>query len=455
MLPSEYAKAQEASFETDLFDLLRIPSISADPAYTEEVRRCALAVADHFRQIGVQQVDVMETGGHPAVYAFHPAATLNAPTVLVYGHYDVQPPDPLDLWHTPPFEPVVRDGKVFARGSSDDKGQFLIHVKAIESYLKTGTPLPVNLKFLCEGEEEVGSKHLAAFLETHKDLLKADVVLVSDTALFAPNVPSITSGLRGLAYVEVTLEGPDRDLHSGVFGGAVENPVNALARLISNLHDDQHRVTIPGFYDTVRPLSAEERETYAALPFDEAGWKSSIDVKAAKTEAGYSILEATSARPTLDVNGIWGGYQGAGAKTVLPARASAKISCRLVPDQRPEAVAELLRAYFEANTPPTMKLTFTALHGGNAYLADTSSPAMKAGLQALEEVFGTKAYFTREGGSIPITADFKRILGIDTVLMGFGLNTDALHSPNEHFGLDRFHAGIQTSIRYFSILGQQ
>lgn len=455
MLPSEYAKAQEASFESDLFDLLRIPSISADPAFSAEVRRCALAVADHFRQIGVQQVDVMETGGHPAVYAYHPAASADAPTVLVYGHYDVQPPDPLDLWHTPPFEPVVRDGKVYARGSSDDKGQFLIHVKALEAYLKTGTPLPVNLKFLCEGEEEVGSKHLAAFLETHKDLLKADVVLVSDTALFAPNVPSITSGLRGLAYVEVTLEGPDRDLHSGVFGGAVENPVNALARLISNLHDDQHRVTIPGFYDTVRPLSQEERETYAALPFDEAGWKSSIDVKAAKTESGYSILEATSARPTLDVNGIWGGYQGAGAKTVLPARASAKISCRLVPDQRPGDVAELLRAYFEANTPPTMKLTFTALHGGDAYLADTNAPAMKAGLQALEEVFGTKAYFTREGGSIPITADFKRILGIDTVLMGFGLNTDALHSPNEHFGLDRFHAGIQTSIRYFSILGQQ
>lgn len=454
MTPLDYARQHAARFEEDLFDLLRIPSVSTDPEHASDVRRCAQAVADGLRRIGVDTVEVMETGGHPAVYAEHHTGD-DRPTVLVYGHYDVQPPDPIDLWETPPFEPVVRDGKVYARGSADDKGQFLMHVKAAEAYLQTGTPLPVNLKFLIEGEEENGSEHLSDFLEANKDLLAADVVVVSDTALFAPGVPSITSGLRGLAYVQVTLEGPDRDLHSGVFGGAVENPANALARMIAGLHDADHRVTVEGFYDNVRPLSDEERQTYRELPFDEAAWHEEIGVAESKTEKGYSILEGTTARPTLDVNGMGSGYQGKGAKTVLPSRAFAKISCRLVPDQNPTEITEKLRRHFEKHVPPTMKLTFEDLHGGNAYLADTDTPAMQAALQALEAVFGKKAYFTREGGSIPITADFKRVLGLDTVLMGFGLSTDALHSPNEHFGLDRYHQGIEAAIRFLNLYAEQ
>ncbi len=454
MTPLDYARQHASRFEEDLFGLLRIPSVSTDPAAADDVRRCAEAVADDLRRVGIEKVEVMETGGHPAVFAEHQTDS-NRPTVLVYGHYDVQPPDPLDLWETPPFEPTVREGKVYARGSADDKGQFLMHVKSAEAYLQSGTPLPVNLKFLIEGEEENGSEHLAAFLEQHKDLLAADVVVVSDTALFAPGVPSITSGLRGLAYVQVTLEGPDRDLHSGVFGGAVENPANALCRLIAGLHDADHRVTIEGFYDSVRPLSDEERNTYRELPFDAAQWHEEIGVTKAKTEKGYSILEATTARPTLDVNGMGSGYQGKGAKTVLPARAFAKISCRLVPDQTPKEITDKLRRHFETHCPPTMKLTFEDLHGGHGYLADTGQPAMQAARQALEAVYGKKAYFTREGGSIPITADFKRVLGLDTVLMGFGLSTDAIHSPNEHFGLDRFHQGIEASIRFLNLYAQQ
>ncbi len=455
MTPLDYARQHRSRFDEDLFALLRIPSVSTDPAHAEDVRRCAVDVAEHLRSIGMDVAELLETGGHPVVYAEHRAGQEDAPTVLVYGHYDVQPPDPLDLWNTPPFEPTVRDGKVYARGAADDKGQFMMHVKAVEAYLQTGTPLPVHLKMLIEGEEESGSTHLAPFLEKNRDKLAADVVVVSDTALFAPGVPSITSGLRGLAYVQVTLEGPDRDLHSGVFGGAVENPANALARMIAGLHDAQHRVTIEGFYDNVRPLSDEERQTYRSLPFDEKTWRDEIGVTASKTEQGYSILEATSARPTLDVNGMGSGYQGKGAKTVLPARAFAKISCRLVPDQDPHEITEKLRRHFEKHVPETMKLTFEDLHGGQAYLADTTTPAMQAAREALEQVFGTRAYFTREGGSIPITADFKKILGLDTVLMGFGLSTDALHSPNEHFGLDRYHQGIEAAIRFLDIYARQ
>lgn len=449
-----YAAAHQEAFVAELEDLLRIPSISTDPAYKADVRRCATWLADHLRALGMGHVELFETDGHPILYAHHHVAD-DRPTVLVYGHYDVQPPDPLDLWETPPFEPTRRGQTLYARGASDDKGQLFMHVKAVEAYLKTGTPLPVNLKFLVEGEEESGSVHLEPFIESHRALLAADVVVISDTALFAPGVPSITYGLRGLAYVEVTLTGPDRDLHSGVYGGAVENPINALARLIAGLHDADGRVAVPGFYDAVRPLTDDERATYRALPFDETGWKASIGVEAVRTEAGYSVLEAVTARPTLDVNGIWGGYTGEGAKTVLPARASAKISCRLVPDQQPGAVAELLRAYFEAHTPPTMRLTFRNLHGGRPVLVPTDSPAMQAAADAMEAVFGQRPYFTREGGSIPVVADFKQHLGLDTVLMGFGLNTDALHSPNEHFGLDRFRQGIETAIRFLDAYARQ
>ncbi|HYE95267.1 MAG TPA: dipeptidase, partial [Rubricoccaceae bacterium] len=345
----DYARRNGDRFEAQLLDWLRMPSISTDPVYASDVREAAEWLADDFRRIGVQRVEVMETGGHPIVYAEH-TVDASKPTVLVYGHYDVQPPDPLELWESPPFEPVVKDGTIYARGASDDKGQAFMHVKAAEAYLQTGGAPPVNLKFLIEGEEESGSKHLAPFIEQHKELLKADVVMISDTGLFAPGVPSITYGLRGLAYVEVTLQGPGRDLHSGMYGGAVHNPVNALCKMVADLHDADHRVTVEGFYDNVRPLTDEERATFAALPFDERGWMEEAGAKALRTEKGYTALEGVAARPTLDVNGMWGGYTGQGAKTVLPAKASAKISCRLVPDQTPDEITEKLRRHFERQT---------------------------------------------------------------------------------------------------------
>ncbi|GIV58205.1 MAG: hypothetical protein KatS3mg042_1118 [Rhodothermaceae bacterium] len=442
-----YADAHFDGFVAQLQDLLRIPSISTDPAYAAEVRRAAGWLVDHFKAIGVAHAEAIDTDGHPIVYAEHPVDPA-LPTVLVYGHYDVQPPDPLELWTSPPFEPVIRDGVLYARGACDDKGQLFMHLKAAEAYLAAEGGPPVNLKFLLEGEEESGSKHLPGFIEAHRDRLAADVVLISDTDLFGPGIPSITYGLRGLAYIEVTLTGPDRDLHSGMYGGAIENPINALCRLIAGLHDEDHRVTIPGFYDNVVPLTEEERATFRALPFDEKAWAEEVGVRVTKTEKGYSVLEAISARPTLDVNGIWGGYTGQGAKTVLPSQAHAKISMRLVPNQTPDEIAEKARAYFEANCPPTMKLTFRNLHGGHGVLVDTHSPAMQAAARALKEVFGRDPFFVRSGGSIPVVADFKTILGLDSVLMGFGLNSDAIHSPNEHFGLDRFRQGIASIIRF-------
>ena len=457
-----YARDHADAFVAQLTDWLRIPSVSTDAGHDADTRRAAEWLADDLRRIGMQTVEILETGtpdapGHPVVFAEHRAADPAAPTVLVYGHYDVQPPDPLDLWTSPPFEPVIKDGNLVARGSADDKGQAFMHVKALEAYLATGGSggPPVHVKLLIEGEEENGSVHLVPFIEANTERLAADVVLISDTALFAPGVPSLTVGLRGLAYVEVTLTGPARDLHSGVYGGAVENPANALARLIAGLHDADHRVTVDGFYDDVRDLTPAERAEYARLPFDEARWRDEAGVKAPKTEAGYSVLEATSGRPTLDVNGIWGGYTGQGAKTVLPAKASAKISCRLVADQTPADITAKLRRHFEAHVPDTMTLDFTDLHGGHGVLVDTSAPAMKAAATALEGVFGQTPLFTREGGSIPVVADFKRILGLDSVLMGFGLDSDAIHSPNEKFGLDRFHQGIEASIRFMDAYAQQ
>ena len=446
----QYARTNFDHFVTELEDFLRIPSISTDPEYGPDVQRAAQWIADHLRHIGIQRVDVMETPGHPIVYGeqFVDAAL---PTVLVYGHYDVQPPDPLELWDSPPFEPVIRDGKIYARGTSDDKGQLFMHAKAAESYMKTSGSLPVNIKYLIEGEEENGSASLPAFISDNRDLLAADVVMISDTALFGSGVPAITYGLRGLAYVEVTLTGPDRDLHSGIYGGAIENPINALARLIAGLHDDKHRVLIPGFYDHVIPLKQEERDTFASLPFDDKEWIEDVGVSNARTEDGFTVLEATTARPAIDCNGIWGGYTGDGAKTVLASKASAKISARLVPNQTPEEITEKIRAYFETNVPSTMKLEFRDLHGGHAVLVDTDSPAMEAASEAMEGAFGEKPYFTRTGGSIPVVADFKRLLGLETVLFGFGLDSDSIHSPNECFGLDRFQAGIESIIRFMHI----
>ena len=442
-----YARDHLDDFVAELEELLRIPSISTDPEHADDVRRAADWLVDHMKQLGIQHAEAVTTGGHPIVYAEH-RVDETRPTVLVYGHYDVQPPDPLALWDTPPFEPTRKNGALYARGTCDDKGQLFMHLKALEAYLKTEDDPPVNLKYVLEGEEESGSKHLPGFIAEHKRRLKADVVLISDTALFASGVPSITYGLRGMAYVEVTLIGPNRDLHSGVYGGAVENPVNVLADLIAGLHDDQHRITIPGFYDAVRPLSEEERTTFRQLPFDEQEWMRSVGVKALKTESGYTVWEAITARPTLDCNGIWGGYIGKGAKTVLPAKASAKISMRLVPDQRSEDIVAKTRRYFEEHTPPTMRLEFRDLHGGKPVVVDTTSPAMQAAAAAMEQVYGQKPFFVRNGGSIPVVADFKEILGLDSVLMGFGLDSDAIHSPNEHFGLDRFDEGIRSIIRF-------
>ena len=442
-----YADDHFDTFTHQLENLLRIPSVSTDSAYADDVQRAADWLVEHLTSIGVPHAEAVSTGGHPIVYAEHVTGD-DKPTVLVYGHYDVQPPDPLQEWDTDPFEPTRRNGTLYARGACDDKGQMFMHLKALESYLEAGEEPPVNLKFVIEGEEETGSVHLAPFIANHTSQLEADVVLISDTAMFAPGVPSITYGLRGLAYAEVTLQGPSRDLHSGIYGGGVENPINALADLLSQLHDADHRITTPGFYDDVRDLTEEERQTYAELPFDETRWTDEIGVPETKSEAGYTTVECISARPTLDVNGIWGGYTGEGAKTVLPAKAHAKISTRLVPDQRPDDIYDKLEAHLNALCPDTMTLTFRRLHGGKPVLVDTESAAMQAAKDAMEAVIGTEPFFVRNGGSIPIVADFKDYLGLDSVLMGFGLDSDAIHSPNEHFGLDRFRQGIEAIIRF-------
>lgn len=443
----EYARKNGEGFLHALSEWLRIPSISTDPDYSSNVLEAAQWLAQHLRQIGTKTVEVVPTAGHPIVYAEH-MVDVAQPTVLVYGHYDVQPPDPLDEWESPPFEPVISNGYIYGRGTSDDKGQLFVHVAALESYLRAGRQPPVNLKFVIEGEEESGSLNLETFLAQHTDRLKADVGMITDTAMLGANAPTITYGLRGMAYVEVILRGPKRDLHSGVYGGAVENPISVLARLISGLHDADHRITLSGFYDSVRALDESELARIRELPFDEESWLAEVGVARTRTERGFSAHLATTVRPALDVNGIWGGYQKEGAKTVLPARAGAKISVRLVPDQESGQVVEMLRRYFEHNLPDTMQLTFRDLHGGQPFLVDVDHPAMQAARQAMEAVFGSKVYFAREGGSIPVVADLKQLLGISTVLMGFGLNSDAIHSPNEHFGLDRFRKGIECSIRF-------
>lgn len=449
-----YADDHFDTFVDELDDLLRIPSVSTDSEYADDVQRAAGWLADHMADVGIDHTEVIATDGHPIVYGEH-IEDEDQPTVLIYGHYDVQPPDPLELWNSPPFEPTYRNGTVYARGACDDKGQMFMHVKAAEAYLEAEGELPVNLKFVIEGEEETGSAQLKSFLKEHSDRLKADVVLISDTAMFGKDKPSIIYGLRGLAYVEVTLTGPDRDLHSGLYGGAVDNPATVLARLIEGLHDDEHRITVPGFYDDVRELTEEERAIYRDLPFDEQEWMNAIGLDDVRHEAGYSLLECLSARPALDVNGMWGGYTGEGAKTVLPARAHAKISTRLVPDQDPDDIAGKLKAYFEEQVPSTVDLTFRDLHGGDPVLFDPDQPAMQTAADALESVFDREPFFLRHGGTIPILATFQKELGLDSILMGFGLNSDAIHSPNEHFGLDRFEQGIESIIRFHQLYGDR
>lgn len=449
--PQSYIDQHINTFQDQLFEFLRIPSVSTDSRHKGYVMNAAKFLIHQLENAGLDKVTLHETGGHPIVTAEKCSYT-NRPTVLIYGHYDVQPSDPDDLWNTPPFEPTVKDGRVYARGASDDKGQSFTHIKAVESYLKTGTELPVNVKFILEGEEEIGSPHLIPFIKEHKDLLACDMVLISDTAMFGENQPSITYGLRGLAYMEINIVGPNRDLHSGVYGGTVENPANILCEIISKMMDANGVIQIPGFYDDVQPLTAEMRDAYKELPFDEDEYKNGLDLKKLEGEKGYTTLERSSARPTLDVNGLWSGYQGEGAKTVLPAAAGAKVSMRLVPDQEPDKIAELFTDYVQSLTPDTVTVEVKAHHGGYPVVIDLDFYGLKAAAQAFRDVYEKDVLFSREGGSIPIVSDFKKVLGVNSILMGFGLTRDALHSPNESFALKDFHRGIKTSARFMELL---
>ncbi|RNC83322.1 MAG: dipeptidase [Balneola sp.] len=449
--PQAYIETNQDRFLEELLDLLRIPSISTDSTKKEAIQKAANFLIEQLHSLELSRVELFETPGNPIVYGEH-CPYPDRPTVLVYGHYDVQPSDPDELWDTPAFEPTIKNGNIYARGASDDKGQAFTHVKAIESFVKSGNPIPVNVKFILEGEEEIGSPNLVPFLETHKELLACDMVLISDTAMFGKDQPSITYGLRGLAYMEVEVIGPNRDLHSGVYGGAVENPLNVLCEMVSKLKDENGVIQIPGFYDSVVPLTQADRDASASLPFDEEAYKKSLDIEAVHGESGYTTLERASARPTLDVNGIWGGYQGEGAKTVLPSKAGAKISMRLVPDQHPKEIARLFKEYFESIAPETVKVTVTEHHGGFASITNLDFYGLKAGAKAFEEVYEKEVLFSREGGSIPIVADFKRVLGVESILMGFGLTSNAIHSPNEHFSIEDFYRGIKTSARFFELL---
>ena len=439
---ADYIEANKDRFINELFDLLRIPSVSADPKYKEDVFRTADSIKASLTAAGADKAEICLTAGYPIVYAekiINPAL----PTVLVYGHYDVQPADPLELWTSGPFEPVIKDGKIYARGACDDKGQMFSHVKAFEFMMQTNS-LPCNIKFMIEGEEEIGSDNLGIFVKNNKAKLKADVILVSDTGIIANDIPSITVGLRGLTYLEVEVTGPNRDLHSGLYGGAVPNPINILCEMIAKLKDDNKHITIPGFYDDVEVLSAEERAEMAKAPFSLDEYKKSLDLKDVIGEEGYTTNERNSIRPTLDVNGIWGGYQGEGAKTVIASKAFAKISMRLVPYQNSDKTFEQFKKYFESIAPSSVTVKVTPHHGGEAAVTPSNSVAYKAASKAMETTFGKKPIPVRSGGSIPIVAMFKSELGLDTVLLGFGLDSDAIHSPNEHYGVFNYLKGIET-----------
>lgn len=437
-----YLDAHRERFLEELFDLLRIPSISADSRFAGDVRRAAEFIREKLIEAGCDTAQIEETSGHPIVYG-EKIIDPKLPTVLVYGHYDVQPSVPDDLWTTPPFEPQVRDGNIYARGACDDKGQMFMHVKAFEVMAATGN-LRCNVKFMIEGEEEVGSNNLGDFCRKHRERLAADVILISDTSMIANDIPSIDVGLRGLSYVEVEVTGPNRDLHSGVYGGAVANPINVLCSMIAGMHDENRHITIPGFYDDVNTLSADERAELNKAPFDLEAYKQDLDIADVMGEKGFTTLERTGIRPTLDVNGIWGGYIGEGAKTVLPSKAYAKISMRLVPNQNSDKVTELFADYFRKAAPAGVKVEVRPHHGGEPVVTPTDSVPYRAAARAMEKTFGKVPIPTRGGGSIPIVALFEKELGIKTVLMGFGLDSDAIHSPNEHYGLFNFYKGIET-----------
>ena len=443
----KYVEENKQRFLDELFELLRFPSVSADPKYSSNVLKTAEFVALKLTEAGADKVEICQTAGYPIIYG-EKIIDATLPTVLVYGHYDVQPADPLELWHTPPFEPTVRDGKIYARGAADDKGQFYMHVKAFELMMKTNT-VACNVKFMIEGEEEVGSANLGIFVNENAERLKADVVLISDTSMISMENPSIETGLRGLAYMEVEITGPNRDLHSGVYGGAVANPITILCKMIASLHDENNHITIPAFYDKVIALTADEKAALNSAPFDLEDYKKDLDINAEWGEKGYTTLERTGTRPTLEVNGIWGGYTGEGAKTVLPSKANAKISMRLVPHQSSEEIAGIFQKHFESIAPEFVKVKVTTHHGGEPVVTPTDSVAYRAAEKAIEESFGKKPIPTRGGGSIPIVALFEEALGIKSVLLGFGLDSDALHSPNEKYDIYNYYKGIETLPLFF------
>lgn len=443
----KYVKENRDRYIEELKELLRIPSVSAESEHKEDMYKAAQFIEGKLHEAGIKKTKIYKTAGHPILYGEWLGAP-GKPTVLVYGHYDVQPAGDLNLWETNPFEPVIKGDKLFARGATDDKGQLYVHIKSVEAYFKTVGTLPVNVKFLLEGEEEIGSENLDLFIVEHKDLLKCDTVVISDTSLFAPGIPTLTYGLRGLCYMEIELTGPNRDLHSGTYGGAVANPVNMLAKVIAQLHDKNGKITIPGFYDDVLKLTKKERENFKKLKFSEKAYAKELGVAELQGEAGFTTLERTWARPTLDCNGIFGGYYGEGAKTIIPSKASSKISMRLVPHQDPKKIEKLFTKYIKTLVPKSVKVTVKSLHGGYPVVTPIDHKATVAASTAMERAFGKKTVYMKEGGSIPIVATFSNVLKAPTVLMGIGLDGENLHSPNEHFSLTHFMLGIESSV-YF------
>ncbi|MGM0497437.1 MAG: dipeptidase [Bacteroidota bacterium] len=443
----KYIEDNKQRFLDELFEVIRIPSISSEKDHKDDMKKAAEHLKQKIIEAGADKGEVMPTDGNPVVYA-EKIIDENKPTVLVYGHYDVMPVDPIEKWDSQPFEPEIRDGKIYARGADDDKGQSFMHIKAFEYLTKSGK-LDCNVKFMLEGEEEIGSPSLSKFCEQHKEMLQADTILVSDTSMMAEDTPSITTGLRGLAYMEVNVTGPNKDLHSGIFGGAVANPANELAKMIAKLKDENNRITIPGFYDDVLEASEEERKEMNKAPFDLEEYKKSLDVEEVDGEKGYTTIERTGSRPSLDVNGMWSGYTGEGAKTVLPSTAGAKISMRLVPNQNNEKISQLFKDYIEKIAPDTVKVDVQALHGGLGYVCPIELPAYKAASYAMEKTYNKAPIPVRSGGSIPIIAAFEQILDIKSVLIGFGLESDAIHSPNENFPLKQFYNGIETIVHFY------
>ena len=447
-----YIEENKDRFLEELFGLIRIPSISSEASHKEDMVKAANYWKEMILQAGADKAEVMETEGNPVVYG-EKIIDEKLPTVLVYGHYDVMPVDPLDLWDSPPFEPEIRDGHIFARGADDDKGQAFMHAKAFEYLVKTGQ-LPVNVKFMIEGEEEIGSPSLGKWAAEHKDMLAADIILVSDTGMIDEDTPSITTGLRGLTYVEVEVTGPNKDLHSGLFGGAVANPINILTKMIASLHDEKNHITIPGFYKDVEKVHKKERKLLNQAPFSKKKYKEALEIDRLHGEKGYTTIERTGIRPTLDVNGIWGGYTGEGAKTVIPSKAYAKISMRLVPNQDHVKIGKLFKKHFKKIAPKSVDVKVKVLHGGQGYVCPIDIPAYKAAEKAYEETYGKKPVPVRSGGSIPVISTFEEVLGIKSILMGFGLESDAIHSPNENYPLKQFFNGIETITYFYKYFGQ-